>query len=60
MVIADHTGVPDAVRGKGFGELLVRRLIADASDQGFRIVPLCPYINAQRRRHPEWAELFET
>ena len=35
-------------------------VIADARDQGFKIVPLCPYVNAKRARHPEWAELFAT
>ena len=25
---------------------------------GLRIVPLCPYVQAQYRRHPEWADVF--
>ncbi|MEM9636141.1 MAG: GNAT family N-acetyltransferase [Pseudomonadota bacterium] len=57
-VIADHTAVPDALRGSGAGQALVRRLIEDARSEGFKIVPLCPFVNAQRRRHPEWADLF--
>lgn len=58
MVIADHTGVPDALRGSGAGQKLVERLVADARAEGFRIVPLCPFVNAQRRKHPEWADVF--
>ncbi|MFZ5961889.1 GNAT family N-acetyltransferase [Thalassococcus sp. BH17M4-6] len=58
MVIADHTGVPDALRGTGAGLALVERLVADARAEGFRIVPLCPFVNAQRRRHPDWADAF--
>lgn len=58
MVIADHTGVPEALRGTGAGLRLVERLVADARTEGFRIVPLCPFVNAQRRRHPEWADVF--
>ena len=58
QVIADHTGVPAAYEGKGVGRALVNALISDAKAQGFKIVPLCPYINMQRRRHPEWADLF--
>ncbi|WP_375228353.1 GNAT family N-acetyltransferase [Roseobacter sp. S98] len=57
-VIADHTGVPDALRGTGAGVALVSRLVEDARSEGFRIVPLCPFVNAQRRRHPEWADAF--
>lgn len=57
-VIADHTGVPDALRGSGAGLALVERLVADARAEGFRIVPLCPFVNAQRRKHPDWADAF--
>lgn len=58
LVIADHTAVPRALEGQGLARLLVARIVADAQADGFRIVPLCPYVNAQRARHPEWAELF--
>ena len=58
LVIADHTGVPDAFRGSGAGLALVERLVADARAEGFRIMPLCPFVNAQRKRHPEWADAF--
>ena len=58
--IADHTGVPDEMRGTGAGKLLVERLVADARAEGFKIVPLCPFVNAQRRKHPEWADVFQT
>jgi uncharacterized protein len=58
LVIADHTGVPDSFRGTGAGVALVERLVADARAEGFRIMPLCPFVNAQRKRHPEWADAF--
>jgi uncharacterized protein len=58
LVIADHTGVPDAFRGTGAGRALVEALVAAARADGFKVVPLCPFVNAQRRRHPEWADVF--
>jgi predicted GNAT family acetyltransferase len=58
LVIADHTGVPDSFRGTGAGLALVTRLVADARAEGFKIMPLCPFVNAQRKRHPEWADAF--
>ena len=57
-VIADHTGVPDAIRGTGAGRALVMRLVEDARAEGFRIMPLCPFVNAERKRHPDWADAF--
>ena len=57
-VIADHTAVPDSLRGRGVGMALVEQLIADARAEGFKIVPLCPYVNAQYGKHPEWADVM--
>ena len=59
LVIADHTSVPESFKGTGAGRLLVERLIADARSEGFQIVPLCPFVNAQRLKHPEWADVFK-
>lgn len=56
--IAAHTGVPDAFRGKGVGRLLVTRMVDDARAQGFKIVAHCSYVEAERRKHPEWADVF--
>lgn len=58
LIIADHTGVPDSFRGTGAGLALVTRMVADARAEGFRIMPLCPFVNAQRKKHPEWADAF--
>ena len=58
-VIADHTDVPDALRGTGAGAALAARLVADALESDFKIVPLCPFVNAQRRKHPDWADAFQ-
>ena len=57
-VIADHTCVPEALKGTGMGKALVRRIVEDARSEGFKIVPLCPFVNAERRMHPEWADAF--
>ena len=58
LVIADHTAVPDSFRGTGAGLALVTRLVEDARAEGFRIMPLCPFVNAQRKKHPDWADAF--
>ena len=58
LVIADHTGVPDAFRGTGAGLAMLTRMVDDARTEGFRIVPLCPFVNAMRKKHPEWADVF--
>ena len=58
LVIIDHTEVPDAFRGQGVGLRLVMRAVEDARAAGKKIIPLCPFANAQFRRHPEWADVL--
>ena len=58
--IANHTYVPPAMRGQRVAQRLVEALVADAREQGFKIVPRCSYVAAQFRRHPEWADLLAT
>lgn len=57
-IIADHTGVPEALAGQGIGLALVMALIEDARANDIKIVPLCPFVKAQLARHPEWSDVF--
>lgn len=56
-ITIDHTGVPPEYEGRGIAAKLVNKAIADAREEGFKITPLCSYVVAQFRRHPEWADL---
>ena len=56
-IVADHTLVPGAMRGQGVAAQLVDRLIADARDRNWKIVPACSYVAAAFKRHPDWADL---
>ena len=58
QVIADHTEVAPGHEGEGIGLGMLEAFIADARAKGYRIMPLCPFVNAQRKRHPEWADAF--
>jgi predicted GNAT family acetyltransferase len=57
VLVADHTLVPPEIGGRGVAARLVEALVADARKEGNRIVPQCSYVEAQFRRHPEWADL---
>lgn len=51
LIIADHTAVPESMRGMGVGVALAIRLIEDARARGQRIVPLCPFVRAYAKKH---------
>lgn len=59
LIIADHTYVPEALRGTGAGLSLATRLVEDARAEGVRIIPLCPFVKAQGKKHPEWADVLK-
>ena len=59
LIIADHTYVPEAMRGTGAGLKLAERLVADARAEGVKIVPLCPFVKAQAAKHPEWSDVIQ-
>ena len=57
LVTANHTQVASGYEGDSIGLMLLRELIADARNQGFEIAPLCPFVNEQCRKRPEWADV---
>lgn len=60
VISADHTGAADSLRGTGAALALVLRMVEDARSQGFRIIPVCPYVVAQAKKHPEWQDVLTT
>jgi|SRR5690349_15318030 predicted GNAT family acetyltransferase len=58
LISADHTEVPDSMRGTGMGLALVEHMIADARKSGMKIMPLCPYVAAQFKKHPDWQDVM--
>lgn len=57
LLIIDHTGVPDGLRGKGVGQALVHRAVEDARAGGYRIMPLCPFAKAQFDKNPAYSDV---
>jgi len=53
-----HTGVPQAVGGRGIAAELVRTALDWAAAQGYRVEPSCSYVAVYMRRHPETQRLL--
>lgn len=59
-IIAYHTEVSEKLRGQGVAGKLFDALINYAQENNMKIVPLCPYVHAQFKRHEEkYGELWE-
>ena len=58
-IIIDHTGVPEALKGKGVGKAFVQRAVEDARAGDYKLTPLCPFAKATLDKHPEWQDVVQ-
>jgi uncharacterized protein len=56
-IVLVHTEVALAAQGEGVGGRLVAGALEDIRARGLRLVPLCPFVRAYLRRHPEQRDL---
>jgi hypothetical protein len=57
LVTVLHTEIEPAYEGQGIGSELVRRMLDDIRGTGARMLPVCPFVLAFLRRHPEYDDL---
>jgi uncharacterized protein len=50
-----HTEVPVASRGRGLGNQLIRAALDFAHFNQLKVVPVCPFVQAYLKKHPEAA-----
>jgi uncharacterized protein len=58
-LVLHHTEVPPALQGQGLAALLVQAALDWARAEGLRVRPVCSYVAAYMRRHPQTQDLLE-
>lgn len=53
-----HAEVPPAFEGRGIGGALARGTFDLARQRGLKLVPLCSFMVAWARRHPDYADVL--
>src|SRR2546423_5963433 len=48
-----HTEVSTRAQGKGLAKNLLDAMVAYARSHSLKVIPLCPYVHVQFKRHPE-------
>jgi len=48
-----HTEVDPKAEGQGLAKILLNAMVAYAREHHIKVVPLCPYVHAQFKRHPK-------
>ena len=56
-IVLVHTDVAPSAEGQGIGSRLVAGALDDIRSRGLRVVPVCPFVTAYLRRHPEQRDL---
>ena len=56
-IVFTHTEVPRELEGTGVGGSLARAGLEWARAHELRVVPVCPFVAAYIRRHPEYVDL---
>jgi hypothetical protein len=58
QIIFDHTGVPQALEGRGIGSALAKAGLDYARANNLEVVPLCPFVRSYIERKPEYQPLL--
>ncbi|HEY1022956.1 MAG TPA: GNAT family N-acetyltransferase [Flavisolibacter sp.] len=48
-----HTEVSPKAEGRGLAKKMLAAMVDHARKNNLKVVPLCPYVHAQFKRHPE-------
>ncbi len=51
-----HTEVPTSMEGKGLGSTIVKKALNYIREKGYKMIPLCPFVAAYLKKHPEAAD----
>lgn len=54
-----HTEVSSKAEGKGLAKKLLEEMVAYAREKKLSVIPMCPFVHAQFKRHPDqYADLW--
>ena len=56
-IVMTHVGVHPAHRGRGVAGKITEVALEYAKGKSLRVIPMCSYVGAYIRRHPEYIEL---
>ncbi len=59
MLVLDHTRVEDAFQGRHLGQKLVNKVVDYARENGFKIIPQCPFAAHLFEKDARYADVWQ-
>ena len=55
-----HTEVNPEMEGQGYAKQMLEKMVSYAREKKIQVIPLCEYVHAQFKRHPdEYADVWK-
>jgi uncharacterized protein len=58
-IVMTHVGVPQELRGAGIAGRLTQFALEYAGAESLRVIPMCSYVAAYLRKHPQYQKLVK-
>lgn len=58
VIYLTHTEVPAKLEGEGIGSRLVKQSLETIEQRELQLAPICSFVAAFIRRHPQWKKLL--
>ncbi len=52
------TAVPEQLRGKGYGKIMMEAVLQEIEALGYKIEPVCPYVAYYIEKNKQWVHLL--
>lgn len=49
-----HTEAPQELQGKGAATAIIEKTLNYIEEHGYLMIPVCPFVGAYLKRHPDW------
>ncbi len=59
VVYMTHTETPVELEGQGVASELIKKSLEDIKANAQKVYPLCPFVVAYIKKHPEWESLVK-
>lgn len=54
-----HTEAPEELQGKGSATAIIEKTLSYIEENDYKLVPLCVFVIAYLKRHPEWNRVLD-